>query len=243
MGGSSSLDTHEANFWIGDHSGFTRKVAITNLMFIGAAGARGNITYNPVTTKWTATGRIEQGITDRAGFVIFNSVGSAIEYAANFTEATTPIPSIRAIDTGWLYIFNLGTPTGKSMASSLDDGRTYTISDEDLDIDSFYPFYKHACDPSGQFLLGVWSTGKKGRSSDYGNTWVAIPTLPPGNEYSFAYMGGEGTSTQWLAVRGVVRYTPDWGNTWINKEGNIAQLLLPAPDLRGIAVNIGRRSV
>lgn len=244
MGGSNDLDTHQANFWIGDHSGFTRKASISNF-FIGAGDARGNLTYNPVTTKWTATGRVEAGITDRAGFAIFNSDGSTLEYVTNFSEDTTPIPSIRAIDTGWLYIFNLGigADAGKNMASSLNDGRTYVNSNEDLAIDSFFPFYKHACDPSGQFLLGVWSTGKKGRSSDYGNTWVAIPNLPPGNEYSFAYMGGEGLSTQWLAVRGVVRYSPNWGNTWINKEGNIAQLLLPAPDLRGIAVNIGRRSV
>lgn len=78
-----------------------------------------------------------------------------------------------------------------------------------------------ALDPTGMFMMAPYAVGAKGKSSDGGTTWGLLPNLPPGGEYAFAYAGGDGTGSRWIAARGVVRFSPDFGNTWINKEGNI----------------------
>jgi len=239
--GGTNVDTHDANFWSGNRAGFTKKGAVNTLGIANGASNRGSLTYDTKNNKWVATGLIEGGISDTPGIVRLNALGTSVELS-RVIGGSAPITPVRARDSGYLFLFGVGD--GTDLITTTDDGTNITTIVEDLPRDAFYPFDNYDCDPTGQFLLGTWSAAAlKGRSSDYGTTWVGLPTLPPGNEYSFAYMGGVGTSTQWLAVRGVVRYSPDWGNTWINKEGNIAQLLLPAPNLRGISVNLGRRSV
>ena len=40
----------------------------------------------------------------------------------------------------------------------------------------------------------------------------------------FGYMGGAGAASQWVAVStgAAIRYSPDMGVTWLNREGNIS---------------------
>jgi hypothetical protein len=76
-------------------------------------------------------------------------------------------------------------------------------------------------DPTGQFLMTYGLAGHKARSSDFGSTWVAIPNLPPGVQWCFAYAGANGTAPRFIAANAVIRFTPDFGNTWVEKGGNI----------------------
>ena len=241
-GGTTGLDTHQGNFWIGNRNGFTKKVSCPNLN-IGFDSTRGNLTYNTETDKWVATGQIESGIFDPPGIVRFNGDGSSLELVKSYAILPTqPFPSVRARDSGWLFIFN--ADGGAAIVTTNDDGTTEQYIAADLSLDPFYPFNNLACDPTGRFLMATWTAAaQKGKSSDYATTFVALANLPPGGAYVFAYCGGVGLSSQWIAARGVIRYSPDFGTTWINKEGNAPQILLPAPDIRGIAVNIGRRTV
>ncbi|MDQ3004339.1 MAG: hypothetical protein M3R47_03005 [Chloroflexota bacterium] len=73
-----------------------------------------------------------------------------------------------------------------------------------------------ATDPSGLYLMGRQSGGKN-KSSDAGTTWSALPSLPVGNWF-FQYAGGAGVTSRWIAAGAVIRYTPDFGVTWQNKE-------------------------
>jgi hypothetical protein len=72
--------------------------------------------------------------------------------------------------------------------------------------------------------------GGKTRSSDFGTTWVTIPNLPPGVQWCFAYAGANGTAPRFIAANAVVRFTPDFGNTWVEKGGNITGLA-PFPNI------------
>ena len=79
------------------------------------------------------------------------------------------------------------------------------------------------CDPTGRVLMG----GKK--SSDFGATWGTLGGLAPGN-YCFCYAGpGESSSHRFIAAAGVVRYTPDFGVTWVTKENASLTGLYPFP--------------
>jgi hypothetical protein len=84
-----------------------------------------------------------------------------------------------------------------------------------------------AVTPDGTYLLGNWDTGNRGKSSDGGNTWSGLPNLPFGSTYAFAYAGGTGTASRWIAARGIIRYSDNvfGAESWVNKEGNINFLI------------------
>jgi hypothetical protein len=84
---------------------------------------------------------------------------------------------------------------------------------------NMHTFRSSACDPTGTYLMMEYGVGNKGKSSDGGYSWSLIPSLPVGNWY-FAYAGPGETSQRFIAAGAVVRYTPDFGTTWINKENS-----------------------
>jgi hypothetical protein len=83
------------------------------------------------------------------------------------------------------------------------------------------------CDPSGQFIFTRVFAGAKGRSADFGSTFATIPNLPAGN-YWFRWAGHTGSgsgNSRWIAAGGtVVRLTLDYGESWLNREGNITSI-------------------
>lgn len=81
-----------------------------------------------------------------------------------------------------------------------------------------------ALDPTGTHIFTSWDTGQRGRSSDGGSTFTGIPTLPFGGQYAYAYAGGAGVESRWIAALGVIRCSLDRGDSWLNKEGNILGL-------------------
>lgn len=86
--------------------------------------------------------------------------------------------------------------------------------------------------------MADWDVGLKGRSSDTGTTWTPLPNLPPSSSYLFAYAGNLGGSTSgWIAVGSgaVIRFSPDFGNTWLNREGNITSII-PVPSVNVLCV-------
>jgi hypothetical protein len=93
-----------------------------------------------------------------------------------------------------------------------------------------------ACDPTGQLLMLRYGAGLKGTSSDGGGIFNTLPNLPPGSEWHWAFAGGsDPNSTRWIAAHAALRYTDDFGLTWVNKEGNLTSLA-PIPLIDMITV-------
>ncbi len=92
-----------------------------------------------------------------------------------------------------------------------------------------------AIDPTGTLILASWDTGQRGKSSDGGSSFTGLSSLPFGGDYAYDYAGGAGAESRWVAARGIVRYSPDFGTTWENKEGNLTSVS-PIPSLDLIKV-------
>lgn len=81
-----------------------------------------------------------------------------------------------------------------------------------------------AHDPTGQFMMMPWHTTVKGKSSDGGASWSDLTGLPLSSRYCFAYVNGAGAASGWIAGSSYLYYSPDFGATWINKQGNLHTL-------------------
>ena len=82
-----------------------------------------------------------------------------------------------------------------------------------------------AIDPTGQTIMTNRSTTHKGRSLDYGATLNDITNLPASPYYKFAWGGGVGSVSKWVAVSSYIYYTDDfWNSTPMDKRGNILDL-------------------
>jgi hypothetical protein len=81
-----------------------------------------------------------------------------------------------------------------------------------------------AISPDGLQLMAQYNAGgNKFKSNDGGVNWTAMPNLPVGN-WTWAYAGAGTSSSQWVAAGGTaIRYSPDFGVSWFNKEGDFAQ--------------------
>lgn len=152
----------------------------------------------------------------------FSADGATVEYEVGIDSGGAALLQKigRASTTPRFYFWNI---FGNKMYESPDNGTTITLIGDAKQTGGGIGSY--AVSPTGQYMLGNWDSGLKGFSSDYGATWSALATLPPGGAYCFAYAGGTGVTSRWIAARGVVRYSPDFGATWQNKEGNINQLI------------------
>ena len=80
-------------------------------------------------------------------------------------------------------------------------------------------------DASGAQLMTAYDTPLKGKSSDGGATWTDISALPyVGNIWRFAYSGGVGAASRWVAGSSYLYYSEDFGVSWINIQGNLPLL-------------------
>ncbi len=79
-------------------------------------------------------------------------------------------------------------------------------------------------------------SGSRGRSNDGGSTWGVTANLPYQVNYQFAYAGGVGVASRWIAVGGVeIYYSGDFGDSWAHQVGNLYGLI-PVPNLDMIRV-------
>lgn len=92
------------------------------------------------------------------------------------------------------------------------------------------------CDPTGTLLMASWDTGQRGKSSDGGAAWSGLSTLTFGGDYAYAWAGGAGVDSRWIAGKGILRYSPDFGDTWEEKaDGNLTDIA-PIPNITIIKV-------
>lgn len=96
------------------------------------------------------------------------------------------------------------------------------------------PWDGMACDPTGTLLMSQ-GLGGKAKSSDSGASWATLPSLPVGT-WSFAYAGGASASSRWLAVGATIRYSDDFGGTWVNKDSASLLAINPTPNIIGAQV-------
>lgn len=216
----------EVNFWTWNQGTLTKRVRVDNVnVFLGS------LTYDTVNEKWVLTGeQFTFFATWDTRLWRFNRLGTSKEFevATDSAGAALVNYSVRARDSGMLWLYNIFSG---QMYLTQDNG-TNIVPVGDLKQNGG-SLFSYAVDPTGQFMMGNWDTGQRGKSGDYGYSWAGLPTLPFGNNYVFAYAGGEGTQSRWIAARGVVRASYDYGNTWINKEGNLLQIA-PVPLITGI---------
>lgn len=93
-------------------------------------------------------------------------------------------------------------------------------------------------DGTGLLMMSRYQPGNKGKSFDGGAAWSFLPNLPPSSAYVWAYAGNGGsspTSSRWIAAQSVIRFSPNGGNDWYNKEGNI-NLIVAVPDINMVYV-------
>lgn len=152
----------------------------------------------------------------------------------------TGTPAIDALDIFAPFLGHVRASTTGRTFHLIAGGGGYVVADGDLTtlnpiVDSSFDGTGFASAPDGMYLMTRYGPGGKGRSSDGGATFGAIPSLPPG-PWWFDYAGSAGSTSRWVAAGGSsVRYSPDFGDTWLNKEGNLSQLI-PVPNIDGIKV-------
>lgn len=97
---------------------------------------------------------------------------------------------------------------------------------------------KTACDPSGTLIMACWNTsGRKGKSADGGSSFTGMPVLPPGADYAYAYAGGAGVASRWIAGLGTtLRYSDDFGGAWGDKSANLLNTVSFTPGIDIIKV-------
>ncbi|HZM22066.1 MAG TPA: PKD domain-containing protein [Anaerolineales bacterium] len=152
----------------------------------------------------------------------------------------TGTPAIEALDIFTPFLAHVrASTTGRTFHSKSGFGG-YVIGDNNLATvntftDSDFEGQGFACDPTGQFIMTTYGAGARGRSSDGGSSWSSIGSLPFGNWW-WSYGGGAGVDSRWVAAGGSsIRYSPDFGDTWLNKEGNLLSIV-PIPSINGVKV-------
>lgn len=150
--------------------------------------------------------------------------GSSVEGGANMSNIYMGF-HVRAGTSGKL--FHKGR-LGSKLTYSVNNCTTFTdISDADYFDSAQSDPQNLACDDSGNFLMLRWtSAGRRGKSSDGGAVMSALGNLPYSTAYCFEYCKDSGVKSKWIAAHGVVYYSPDFGLTWQNKQGNLNTLVV-----------------
>lgn len=229
----------QVNLWIINYPSMTKGTA--NLRISGNGNRSGSLTFDSINQKWILIDDYLGGIPG-IDYVLWrvNYNGTSLEYQSPVLFPNDAPLQLRGTTTSTLYVYY---PTDDTFYVSTDGGNTLTLIGDSQETGGAGR-WAYACSPDGMFIMGNWTTAaEKGKSGDGGYTWVGIPTLPPGGAYAFAYAGGgNGMSSGWIAARGVVRYSPNFGNTWLNKEGNLLQIA-PIPSIYGIFALVETRTI
>lgn len=227
----------QVNVWVINYPTLTRGTA--NLRISGNGSRSGSISFDPINQKWIVLEDFLGGIpvTDYVLWrVSYNA--SNIEYTSGALFGNDAPYLLRGTNTSKLYLYYT---VDSSFSVTDNGGNNITLIGDSQEVGQTR--WSYACDPTGQFIMGNWTlAAQKGASGDFGYTWTGLPALPPGGAYAWAYAGGAGTSTGWIAARGVVRYSPNFGNSWLNKEGNLLQIA-PIPSIYGIFAKIDTRTI
>jgi hypothetical protein len=226
IAGNCSAAQTGRHLWIGNRNGFIQKTALT---FLGQFA-------NPITygnNEWGHITSNNGGSTKT--FRRFAGDGSSQLTAVDITNVTASGATPGHWRAGTSKIIIAYNGDGNTISVSTDGGATFS------DFDVTKSFHRNfAVHPGGQYILAGWdnASGKRGKSSDGGTSWSGLPNLPAGGEYAFAYAGGAGVDSRWIAARGVVRYSNNafGAEDWLNKEGNLGYLIPVGMVIRKIIV-------
>lgn len=206
--GGDTASGGTVHIYVGSGTTFSQGVILTT----AGVGSIGNLSFGH--NNW----RLTTALGSTPHFIVLNAAGSSIVRDVSMSNDTityhVPISTtdevfgVRA--DGLLRITQNGAVSGdfSTIIGSLINP-----------VDFFDNHFD--CDPTGTFLMTTWDSGQRGRSSDGGTTVTGIPNLPFGGHYAFAYAGGAGATSRWVVARGIIRYSPDRGETWQEKGGNI----------------------
>lgn len=215
----NAINVMSSKLYIGSTTSFALAGAsLDTLLHVNSIG---NISYG--NGKWRLTGTATD--TASSKYIKINGDGSAVndnifagsQVGLDTSSCHVPLDTTAIVymlrDNAFIKITDNGAVSGDftNLIGSL-------LNFEDLWDNAT------AIDPTGTLLMVSWDTGHRGRSSDGGATITGIPNLPFGGRYAFAYAGGDGAESRWIAARAIVRYSPDRGETWDNREGNLSGL-------------------
>jgi len=208
----------DRRFWLGTGGSFVAG-AITDV----TAFWIGSVTFGMNSWLFTRTNHWERISVNGASVVATGSPG--IEPLSVFNPY---LGHVAASSTGRTF-HKTGTGTELVVAEGNFASLVVKTLAASLSGDGF------AVDPSGTYMMGRYDTGARGRSSDVGTTWSTMGSLPFGNWW-WDYAGGAGVESRWVAAGGSsVRYSDDFGVTWINKEGHLSAVA-PLPNIKGVKV-------
>lgn len=228
--GGSNYPGGGQHIYLGNRNGFVKKAAFS--LSVNLWGGRANCdgqkwVFTQAAAASSSNWRIARFSIDCTTEENAQTVG----YGSEFPKCV-----FRAGTGELLYFF--GTYAKKAFVSD-DYGDTITeIGDSKLEYDS-YQDGTHRCDLTGQYLLGMWdTTGRRGKSGDFGTTWSALSNLVYGSAYKFAYAGGIGVNSQWIAGYATIYFSADvfGSETWESRDGNLAYLMSAGKVFRRIIV-------
>jgi hypothetical protein len=218
--GSVATSTSPRHFWIGNSAGWTQGASVSL-----ATNFFGGITFGVNKWVWDAI------TASQERFIRFSADGSTQEDTSDGMGQGGVRWHVRAGTSP--FIIKKATLDNSILVYSDDNGENFA----QIDVDPSTIGGNLAISPDG-YMMGSLDPGtaSKGRSSDFGTTWGALGALSPGGNYAWKWCGGAGASSQWIAARANIWFSPDWGNTWQDKDGNMPYLIPLSPTILKIIV-------
>lgn len=236
--GWARLGEHHSYMYNGSNAGLTQKMVLpsSNTQAQGSANWGTSMSFDG--TLWLAT---HGAYLNRQYWARYSAaLTSVIAYNLFGSPATEPLDvgwyHCRAGISGRVYAKYKYTSQPNHLFISPDNLET---QEGTIDSTTFVPLegVTVSCSPSGQFLMAMGTRGETGdeayaaylkRSNDFGTTWGYVENLDPEVIDVTAICSVD--DSRWI-VAGVqpgagqeprIYYTEDFGDTWIEKSGNIA---------------------
>jgi len=159
-----------------------------------------------------------------SGWKTLNAALTAVIDSDTFTEAAMRGHTRKSTTTTIIHYLDGTNAIAISTGNMTDIDRDIATGSYAA-INVIFDDSRLAIDPSGNYLMTIRTTTGHGKSSDGGFTLVDIPALPfTGFNWRFAYAGGAGLSSCWVAAGSYVMYSDDFGTTWSDIQGNLPML-------------------
>lgn len=206
-------------FYLGDNGVFTKKVAISS------AATPWEFRLSFGLNKWLAS---SDGAQPTGRCRIISADGVTVESVINLTgTGTNGVHHVRASTSGRTF--------HERSSAGLFIGENNLATWTELTTTGMFVGDMFAADPTGQYCM-TYGTTARARSSDGGFTWGLMGNLPYQGNYRWAYAGGIGIASRWLAAGGVeIYYSENFGDSWVHRVGNLYGLI-PVPNLNMVRV-------
>lgn len=187
---------------------------------VAANGQPGNLSYGAGAWIYTT----QHAGSDLAYFFELSADGSTLLASGLVADGYSQLQyHVRAATTGTTFH---RTPSDNKIVKGLNNCASFVQHIGDGLLGAITSW---AVDPTGQYQMCLWNA-TRGKSGDSGATWSEMSALPAGS-WRFAYIGGLGSASRWLAAAGTsVYYTDDFGVTWTDISGDLA-VVAPLADV------------